>query len=92
MVACLAIEEMNCQLFSQTPAPSSVFGPVPGGKPTAEEIQRQREEAASKVSTTKAVQTPPAPQAPPPTVSHVLTDDGYRYKAVKRLRISRTHK
>uniref|UniRef100_T1GQL9 Uncharacterized protein n=1 Tax=Megaselia scalaris TaxID=36166 RepID=T1GQL9_MEGSC len=57
----------ECQIFSQTPAPSSVFGPVPGGRPTAEEIQRQREEAASKTST---IRTASASISSGPVSSH----------------------
>lgn len=83
---------INGQLFSVTPAPSSVFGPVPGGRPTAEEIQRQREEAASKIRTATIIQPQPIkPLALPPVKGHVLADDGYRYKTIRRFRISRTH-
>lgn len=90
---CSVIIAIDGQLFSATPAPTSVFGPVPGGKPTAEEIQRQKEDAAAKKSTTSAtiLPQPIPPLVSPPVNGHVLTDSGYRYKTVKRFRVSRTH-
>ncbi|KAL5293190.1 hypothetical protein ACFFRR_011765 [Megaselia abdita] len=91
---CSVIIAINGQLFSATPAPSSVFGPVPGGRPTAEEIQRQKEAAASKTSTAATILPQPQPIQPlvlPPLNGHILTDNGYRYKTVKRFRVSRTH-
>lgn len=91
LLGCVAIT-INGQLFAVTPAPSSVFGPVPGGRPTAEEIQRQRNEAALKTSTTAVVQPKPIkPLVSPPVKGHVLADDGYRYKTIRRFRVFRTH-